>query len=141
CTGSFVLAAAGLLDGRRATTHWRSAQRLAELYPEVDVDPGVLFTDESGVLTAAGVASGLDLCLHMVRSDHGAAVANEVARGTVVPPHRDGGQAQYIRHPVPAARPSSLDPVRCWDMSLLYRPNAQAYHAERTSTSEIPDTA
>ena len=135
CTGSFVLAAAGLLDGRRATTHWRSAQRLAELYPEVDVDPGVLFTDESGVLTAAGVASGLDLCLHMVRSDHGAAVANEVARGTVVPPHRDGGQAQYIRHPVPADRPSSLEPVRSWALSRLDRPIALADLAECASTS------
>ncbi|GGX10441.1 hypothetical protein GCM10010353_27380 [Streptomyces chryseus] len=93
CTGSFVLAAAGLLDGKRATTHWRSAADLQRLHPRVRVDPDVLYTDDDGVLTAAGVASGIDLCLHMIRADHGSRVANEVARGTVVPPHRDGGQA------------------------------------------------
>ncbi|WP_435110900.1 GlxA family transcriptional regulator [Nocardiopsis synnemataformans] len=102
CTGAFVLAAAGLLDGCHVTTHWKSAGYFRAMYPGIDLDPDVLYTDNGRVLTAAGVASGIDLSLHMIRVDHGAAVANEVARSTVVPPHRDGGQAQYIRRPVPA---------------------------------------
>lgn len=101
CTGSFVLAAAGLLDGKRATTHWLSAAAFRELYPGVLLDPDVLYTDEGTVLTSAGEASGIDLCLHIIRTDFGSAVANEVARRTVVPPHRDGGQAQFIPRPVP----------------------------------------
>ncbi|MFI2486639.1 GlxA family transcriptional regulator [Promicromonospora kroppenstedtii] len=100
CTGAFVLAAAGLLDGRPATTHWLESDRFRRLYPRVVLDPDVLYTDDGDVLTSAGVASGVDLCLHVVRRDHGAAVAQDVARRTVVPPHRDGGQAQYIRRPV-----------------------------------------
>ncbi|WP_369375245.1 GlxA family transcriptional regulator [Promicromonospora sp. Populi] len=100
CTGAFVLASAGLLDGRPATTHWSETERFRQLYPRVHLDPGVLYTDDGDVLTSAGVASGIDLCLHVVRRDHGAAVAQDVARRTVVPPHRDGGQAQYIRLPV-----------------------------------------
>lgn len=99
CTGAFVLAAAGLLDGHRATTHWISATRFRTLYPHLDLDPDVLFTDEGRVLTSAGEASGIDLCLHMIRRDHGARVAADVARRTIVPPHRDGGQAQYIPRP------------------------------------------
>ena len=101
CTGVFVLAAAGYLDGRPATTHWAETDQLQRLFPKIDVDPNVLFIDDGDVLTSAGVAAGIDLCLHMVRRDHGTAVANEVARRTVVPPHRDGGQAQYIHRPVP----------------------------------------
>ncbi|MFE7508452.1 GlxA family transcriptional regulator [Promicromonospora sp. NPDC057488] len=100
CTGAFVLAAAGLLDGRPATTHWLESDRFRRLYPGVGLDPDVLYTDDGDVLTSAGVASGVDLCLHVVRRDHGTAVAQDVARRTVVPPHRDGGQAQYIRRPV-----------------------------------------
>ncbi|RPK37028.1 HTH-type transcriptional regulator CdhR [Streptomyces sp. ADI92-24] len=100
CTGSFVLAAAGLLAGRRATTHWKSCDELRTLYPEIGVDPDVLYTDDRGVLTSAGGAAGIDLCLHMIRSDHGADVANTVARRTVVPPHREGGQASAVRTPV-----------------------------------------
>ncbi|WP_051433374.1 GlxA family transcriptional regulator, partial [Promicromonospora kroppenstedtii] len=100
CTGAFVLAAAGLLDGRPATTHWLESDRFRRLYPHVGLDPDVLYTDDGDVLTSAGVASGVDLCLHVVRRDHGTAVAQDVARRTVVPPHRDGGQAQYIRRPV-----------------------------------------
>lgn len=100
CTGAFVLAAAGLLDGRRATTHWFSTGRLAEDYPAIEVDPDVLYVDEGQVLTSAGVASGLDLCLHVVRRDYGASVAAEFARRTVVAPHRDGGQAQFIQRPI-----------------------------------------
>src|SRR3569833_3145981 len=103
CTGAFVLAAAGLLDGRRATTHWRSADDLQNRFPEVEVDPCVLYTDDGNVLTSAGVASGIDLVLHMIRRDHGAAVANEVARGTVVSPHREGGAGAGAGEPAPPA--------------------------------------
>jgi transcriptional regulator GlxA family with amidase domain len=96
CTGAFVLAAAGLLDGRRATTHWKYATELARRYPRVNVDPGVLYVDEGQVITSAGTAAGIDACLHVIRREHGAAVANEVARHMVVAPHRDGGQAQFV---------------------------------------------
>ncbi|MEW2402528.1 helix-turn-helix domain-containing protein [Streptomyces sp. NPDC046862] len=105
CTGAFVLAAAGLLDGRRATTHWMYATKLAEQYPHTEVDPGVLYIDDGDVLTAAGQAAGIDLCLHMVRVDHGAALANAMARRLVVAPHRAGGQAQFIAAPVSQAVP------------------------------------
>jgi transcriptional regulator GlxA family with amidase domain len=103
CSGAFVLAAAGLLDGRRATTHWMYASELARRYPAVDVDPRVLYVDEGDILTSAGTAAGIDLMLHVVRQDHGAEVANAVARRMVVPPHRDGGQAQFVDVPVPTA--------------------------------------
>ncbi|WP_215544618.1 helix-turn-helix domain-containing protein [Amycolatopsis sp. CA-230715] len=109
CTGAFVLAAAGLLDGRRATTHWMYADRLARHYPRVDVDPGVLYIDDGDVLTAAGQAAGIDLCLHMVRADHGAAVANGLARRLVVSPHRSGGQAQFIAAPLAEAEERGAD--------------------------------
>jgi len=122
CTGAFVLAAAGLLDGRPATTHWRSAGDLQASFPQVAVDPDVLYTDDGRVLTSAGVASGIDLCLHMIRRDHGAAVANEVARGTVVSPHREGGQAQFIRRPVPEPRSTSTANARAWALENLNRP-------------------
>ncbi|MDA8369133.1 MAG: helix-turn-helix domain-containing protein [Nocardiopsaceae bacterium] len=135
CTGSFVLAAAGLLDGRRATTHWRSCDAFRRLYPAVKLDPNVLYTDDGGVLTSAGVASGIDLCLHMIRCDHGAAVANEVARGTVVSPHRDGGQAQFIRRPVPEPRVSSTGAARAWALEHLDRPVGLRDLAARESMS------
>lgn len=102
CSGAFALAAAGLLDGRRATTHWRYAEQLRRRYPEIEVDPKPLYVDDGDVLTSAGCAAGLDLCLHIVRTDFGAAVANAVARRLVIQPHRDGGQAQYIEAPVTA---------------------------------------
>lgn len=114
CTGAFGLAAAGLLDGRRATTHWLSCDRFRESFPSVQPDSDVLYTDEGTVLTSAGEASGIDLCLHMIRSDHGAAVAKEVARRTVVPPYREGGQAQYVQHPVPDPGSSSTAAARAW---------------------------
>ncbi|WP_344275187.1 GlxA family transcriptional regulator [Streptomyces hebeiensis] len=122
CTGSFVLAAAGLLKGRRATTHWQSCDQFRALHPDVLLDPDVLYTEDGDVLTSAGVASGIDLCLHMIRSDHGVAVANAVARTTVVPPHRDGGQAQYIRRPVPEPTVSSTRRARAWAVDNLDRP-------------------
>ncbi|MEV4478926.1 transcriptional regulator FtrA [Micromonospora coxensis] len=102
CSGAFALAGAGLLDGRRATTHWRYADLLARRHPRVEVDPDVLYLDDGDILTSAGSAAGLDLCVHVVRRDFGAAIANAVARRLVVPPHRDGGQAQFIEAPVPA---------------------------------------
>jgi len=101
CTGAFTLAAAGLLDGRPATTHWRHAPELARRFPRVAVDPRVLYVDDGDILTSAGSAASIDLCLHIVRKDFGAEIANEVARGIVVPPHRDGGQAQYVSQPLP----------------------------------------
>ncbi|MFB7913995.1 GlxA family transcriptional regulator [Streptomyces sp. NPDC056061] len=122
CTGSYVLAAAGYLDGRPATTHWSSADHFQRLFPEVMVDPDVLFIDDGDVLTSAGVAAGIDLCLHIVRRDHGAAVANDVARRTVVPPHRDGGQAQYIQRPVPEAGVATTATARTWALGRLEHP-------------------
>ncbi|MET8250707.1 transcriptional regulator FtrA [Micromonospora sp. NPDC005197] len=102
CSGAFALAGAGLLDGRRATTHWRYAELLARRYPRVEVDPDVLYLDDGDLLTSAGSAAGLDLSVHVVRRDHGAAIANAVARRLVIPPHRDGGQAQFVEAPVTA---------------------------------------
>jgi transcriptional regulator GlxA family with amidase domain len=122
CSGAFVLAAAGLLDGRRATTHWRYAAALAERYPAIDVDPNVLYVDAGPVLTSAGTAAGIDLCLHLVREAHGPAVANAVARRMVVPPHRDGGQAQYVEAPVPAPRRDDLADVLAWAVEHLDTP-------------------
>lgn len=121
CTGAFVLAGAGLLDGRRATTHWNSAARFRRLYPTVDLDPDVLFVDEGDVLTAAGEASGIDLCMHMIRKDFGATVANDVARRAVVPAHRDGGQAQFIRCAVPEPGRSDTRRAREWALEHLDR--------------------
>lgn len=122
CTGAFVLAAAGLLDGRRATTHWLSADLFRSRHPAVDLDPAVLYTDDGDVMTSAGEASGIDLCLHMIRCDYGAAVANEVARRVVVPPHRPGGQAQYIPRPVPEPGISSTSGARAWALERLDQP-------------------
>ena len=122
CTGSFVLAAAGLLDGRRATTHWKSADAFRALYPRVQLQPNVLYTHDGNILTAAGEASGIDLCLHMIRSDFGSAVANRVARGTVVPPHRSGGQAQYIDTPVPRSTTGSTSAAQAWAIENLDQP-------------------
>ncbi|GAA3628093.1 GlxA family transcriptional regulator [Streptomyces chitinivorans] len=135
CTGAFVLAAAGLLDGRRATTHWKSAEHFRRLHPAVRLDPNVLYTDEGDVLTSAGEAAGIDLCLHMIRRDHGAAVANRAARSTVVPPHRDGGQAQYIPRPVAEPRHSSTGAARAWALEHLDRPITLAELAARESMS------
>jgi len=110
CIGAFVLASSGLLDGRRATTHWRWAERMQQRFPKVRVDPDVLYIDDGQILTAAGTAAGIDLGLHVVRLDYGAEVANQVARRIVMPPHRDGGQAQYIEAPVPDV--DDDDPIR-----------------------------
>ncbi|MCX4818620.1 helix-turn-helix domain-containing protein [Streptomyces sp. NBC_01142] len=122
CTGAFALAAAGLLDGRRATAHWGHTRELAARHPEVIVDDSVLYTDEGNVLTSAGATAALDLCLHLVRQDLGAQVANQLARRLVVPAHRTGGQAQFIELPVPAADDDSLGPVLQWATEQLHRP-------------------
>ncbi|HZN79995.1 MAG TPA: helix-turn-helix domain-containing protein [Mycobacterium sp.] len=119
CTGAFVLAAAGLLDGRRATTHWKFADDMRRLHPQVLVDENVLFVDDGGVLTSAGLAAGIDLCLHIIRSDHGAQVANAVARYCVVPPWREGGQAQFIDRQVPAPDHFSTAATREWALEHL----------------------
>ncbi|MEU8572987.1 GlxA family transcriptional regulator [Streptomyces asoensis] len=126
CTAAFVLAAAGLLDGRRATTHWQVADAFRRMYPRVDLDPDVLFVDDGRVLTSAGAASGVDVCLHLVRKDHGSELANKVARRCVVPPFRDGGQAQYIEQPVPESGPASTAATRAWALERLDEPLALA---------------
>jgi transcriptional regulator GlxA family with amidase domain len=115
CSGTYLLAAAGLLDGRRATTHWNWVDRLTERYPAVTLDPDVLYVDEGRILTGAGGASGVDLCLYLLRREYGAKAANAVARSLVVPPHRDGGQAQYIVSPLPEVGDSErLGDVLAW---------------------------
>ncbi|MFJ2758919.1 GlxA family transcriptional regulator [Nocardioides sp. NPDC087217] len=122
CTGSFVLAAAGLLDGRVATTHWLHADELARRYPQVDVRPDVLYVDEGDVLTSAGKTAALDLCVHLVRSDLGAAAANGIARNLVVPAHRTGGQAQFITPPAQPRVPDGLAPTLEWARARLDQP-------------------
>src|SRR6202012_3904884 len=118
CSGVFVLGAAGLLDGRRCTTHWRHAAELARRYPRAIVDPNVLYVDEAPVITSAGTGAGIDACLHLVRQVQGSRVANGIARRMVVPPHREGGQAQYINRPLgeggTGGGSGSLAPVLDW---------------------------
>lgn len=136
CTGAYVLAAAGLLDGRRATTHWQSTEDFARLFPQVDLDEDVLFVDDGDVLTSAGLSAGVDLCLHLVRRDHGSAAANDVARYCVVPPWRDGGQAQYIDRPVPVVDDASTSAVRAWALKHLSEELSVPRLARRARMSE-----
>ena len=136
CSGAFVLAEAGLLDGLPATTHWVYAAEMAERYPKIQVDPRVLYIDTGQILTSAGTAAGIDLCLHVVRRDHGAEVANAVARRMVVPPHRDGGQAQFVDVPVPAADGNgSLTDLLDWMVENLDKPLTVDDLAERAAMS------
>lgn len=135
CTGAFVLAAAGLLDGRPATTHWVVADLFRMWFPQVALDPDVLFIDDDDVLTSAGAASGIDICLHLIRKDYGSEVANDVARMCVVPPWRDGGQAQYIKHPVPETTPSGTATARRWALQNLHQPITLAEFAEHAHMS------
>ncbi|MER5729743.1 helix-turn-helix domain-containing protein [Streptomyces sp. NPDC002138] len=114
CSGAFVLGAAGLLDGRSCTTHWMHAEALRRRFPRARVDPDVLYVDQGPVITAAGTASGIDACLHLVREEHGAEVANAIARRMVVPPHRDGGQAQFIQRPLPRTACDTVGEVIAW---------------------------
>ena len=122
CVGAFTLAATGLLDGHRATTHWQYADELARRHPRIDVDRTVLFIGNDNLITSAGVASGLDLFLHLVRRDIGADLAAATARHNVMPLQRAGGQAQFIEHPRPAAHDTSLQPTLHWMESNLHRP-------------------
>ncbi|POX54423.1 AraC family transcriptional regulator, partial [Streptomyces sp. Ru71] len=122
CTGAFVLAAAGLLDGHKATTHWLLADDFRRMFPHIALDPDVLFVDDGRVLTSAGAAAGVDLLLHILRKDHGSALANAIARCCVVPPFRDGGQAQYIQQPVPDTAAASTAATRAWALERLGEP-------------------
>ena len=145
CTGASVLAAAGLLDGRPAATHWAWGRRIGRLYPQVRWNLEVLFVDDGDVLTSAGVGAGVDLCLHIVRTDHGTEVANRAARRCVVPPWRDGGQAQYIERPVPDSAGNGTGPTRVWALDRLAEPvtlEDMAAHARmsvRTFTRRFRD--
>lgn len=123
CSGGFVLAAAGLLDGRAAAVHWKHAETLARRFPRVTVDPAVLYHDHGDLLTGAGTTAGIDLCLHLIRHDLGAEAATAVARHMVVPPHRSGGQAQFVESPMPRARGGDgLGPVLDWAVERLHDP-------------------
>jgi AraC family transcriptional regulator, transcriptional activator FtrA len=134
CSGAFILAAAGVLDGRRATTHWMHAAELARRYPAVHVDPDVLYVDEGDVITSAGTAAGIDACLHVVRADHGAAVAAELGRRLVTPPHRQGGQAQYARGTA-TTDDDWLGPLMDWVNARLDAPLTVASLAAQASVS------
>lgn len=136
CSGVFVIAATGLLDGKAATTHWRYTERLRAQYPHIDVQPDVLYVDNGSILTSAGSAAGLDLGLHLIRRDFGADVANAVARRLIVPPHRDGGQAQYIRQPVVEDGGTALAAAMDWAVEHLAEPLTVADLAERALMSE-----
>lgn len=135
CSGVFVLAATGLLDGRRATTHWRYVQALAERYPRICIEPDVLYVDEGSLLTSAGSAAALDLSLHLIRRDYGPQIANQVARRAVVPTHRDGGQAQFIPAPLPE-QGAALGSLLEWMRRRLDQPLPLSLLAERARMSE-----
>jgi AraC family transcriptional activator FtrA len=135
CSGVFVLAAAGLLDGQRATTHWRYAERLAQRYPLIDVQPDHLYVDNGQVITAAGSAAGLDMLLHLVRGDHGAKVGNLVAQRLVVAPHREGGQAQFLPRPMAQGEQGRLSKLLDWLRSHPAQPHTVASMAERAAMS------
>lgn len=135
CTGAFVVAAAGLFDGRRATTHWRQAGAFRRLFPTIGLDESVLFVDEGQVLSSAGLAAGIDLCLHIIRRDHGARVANAVARYCVVPPWREGGQAQFIERQVPETDERSTAATRAWAAAHLTEPLSVAQLAAHAGMS------
>ncbi len=135
CTGAFVLAEAGLLDGRLATTHWRHSEEMVARYPAVRVDRDVLYVDEGDVLTSAGSAASMDLCLHVVRKDFGAEIANQVARRCVVPPHRDGGQAQFVEEPVASAANDLFSDSLTWALEHLDEPVTVEDLARRAAMS------
>jgi transcriptional regulator GlxA family with amidase domain len=136
CTGAFVLAAAGLLDGRKCTTHWKHADALARFCPAAQVDPAVLYVDSDPVITSAGTAAGIDACLYLVRKEHGSQVANAIARRMVVPPHRDGGQAQYVERPLADPPADTLSEVLNWLTRNLDKPVSISQLATRAAMSE-----
>ncbi|GEK85746.1 GlxA family transcriptional regulator [Microbacterium aerolatum] len=135
CSGSFVLAEAGVLDGRRATTHWMYADTMTSMYPQIDVDPDVLFVQDGRIITSAGTAAGLDACLHLLRQEIGAELTNRVARRMVVPPQRDGGQAQFIDRPISAVQSDSLAVVTEWAMENLREELTVDHLADRAHMS------
>ncbi|WP_245782703.1 GlxA family transcriptional regulator [Actinokineospora terrae] len=135
CTGAFVLGAAGLLDGRPATTHWKFVDEFRALYPSVRLDPDVLFVDDGDVLTSAGLGAGVDLCLHVIRTDFGSEVANRAARYCVVPPWREGGQSQFIDRPLPEGGSDGVAPTRAWALARLDEPLELAAMAEHAAMS------
>jgi AraC family transcriptional activator FtrA len=135
CSGVFVLAAAGILDGKRAATHWRYADLLAQKYPRIQVEPDALYVDEGQVLTSAGSAAGLDMLIHLVRNDFGAKVANQVARRLVIPPHRPGGQSQFVARPVPKDERGRLAKLQHWLRAHLDEKHSIAGMAARASMS------
>ena len=136
CSGAFILGEAGLLDGRRCTTHWRHAEELARRYPAAKVDPDVLYVDDDPVITSAGTAAGIDACLYLVRKEQGSRVANGIARRMVVPPHRDGGQAQYVDQPVAPFCDGTLRDLLEWLRAHLDQPLAVRQLAVRANMSE-----
>ncbi|GIF04131.1 GlxA family transcriptional regulator [Actinoplanes siamensis] len=136
CGGAFALAAAGLLDGRRATTHWQMAATLAREYPKVTVDGKVLFVDEGQVLTSAGVAAGIDVCLHLVRRDHGVQASNAIARVLVAAPYRSGGQSQYVPRSIPEPLGDVFAATREWALAHLEEPLTVATLARHAGVSE-----
>ncbi|OLT53967.1 helix-turn-helix domain-containing protein [Cellulosimicrobium sp. CUA-896] len=136
CSGVFVLAAAGVIEGRRVTTHWMHAAELQRRHPSLDIDPDVLFVDDGDVITSAGTAAGIDACLHLVRRELGSRVANVIARRMVVPPQRDGGQRQFVQRPVPAAEEDSFAELLDWMTEHLDEPLTVRDLARRAHTSE-----
>ncbi|MFI5776255.1 GlxA family transcriptional regulator [Nocardia sp. NPDC051570] len=135
CTGAAVLCAAGLLDDRPATTHWDLSDLFRRAFPRVRFDPGVLYIDDDDILTSAGAAAGIDLCLHMLRRDHGSELANAVARRCVVPPWREGGQAQFIEQPVPPPSAAGTATARQWALEHLHLPISMAELADQARMS------
>ena len=136
CSGAFILGEAGLLDGRRCTTHWRHADQLARRYPQAKVDPDVLYVDDDPVISSAGTAAGIDACLYLVRKEQGSRVANGIARRMVVPPHRDGGQAQYVEQPIAPSCDGSLRDLLEWLRAHLDQPLSVRQLALRANMSE-----
>jgi AraC family transcriptional regulator, transcriptional activator FtrA len=136
CSGAFILGAAGLLDGRHCTTHWRHGDELRERFPTILLDPDVLFVDDGNIITSAGTAAGIDACLHLVRRELGSAAANAIARRMVVPPQRDGGQRQYVELPIPECTADSLAPLLTWLLDNLTTEHTVADLARRANMSE-----
>jgi transcriptional regulator GlxA family with amidase domain len=136
CSGAFILGAAGLLDGRHCTTHWRYGQQLLDRFPTILLDPDVLYVDDGNIITSAGTAAGIDACLHVVRRELGSAAANAIARRMVVPPQRDGGQRQYVELPIPECTADSLSPLLAWMLDNLKTEHSVAELARRARMSE-----
>jgi AraC family transcriptional activator FtrA len=136
CSGSFLLGATGLLDGRNCTTHWKYVDAMRAAYPEAMVDPRALYVDDGNIITSAGTAAGIDACLHLVRRELGTAIATKIARRMVVPPQRDGGQQQFVEMPIPACTADSLAPVLSWVLTNLAFPHSASSLARRAMMSD-----